>query len=40
VDINAPRISGHAGKVLDIKWSPFSDLVIASCSDDNTVSTD
>ncbi|XP_021361493.1 coronin-2B-like isoform X3 [Mizuhopecten yessoensis] len=37
VDVNAPRISGHAGKVLDIKWSPFSDYMIASCSDDNTV---
>ncbi|XP_069102262.1 coronin-2B-like isoform X2 [Argopecten irradians] len=37
VDVNAPRISGHAGKILDIKWSPFSDYMIASCSDDNTV---
>lgn len=37
VDVNTPRISGHAGNVMDIKWSPFSDYTIASCSDDNSV---
>ena len=38
VDINAPKVCGHAGNVLDIKWSPFRDNVIASGSEDNTVS--
>lgn len=39
VDINAPRVTGHAGTVLDIKWNPFDDNVIASAADDNTVKT-
>lgn len=38
VDINAARVCGHAGPVLDVKWNPFNDYVIASCSDDATVS--
>ncbi|CAI9735755.1 coronin-2B isoform X15 [Octopus vulgaris] len=37
VDINAPKVTGHAGTVLDIKWNPFDDNVIASAADDNTV---
>ncbi|WAR29781.1 COR2A-like protein, partial [Mya arenaria] len=37
VDINAPKVCGHAGNVLDIKWSPFRDNIIASGSEDNTV---
>ncbi|XP_072848002.2 coronin-2A isoform X1 [Pogona vitticeps] len=32
-----PRICGHKGNVLDIKWNPFDDFVIASCSEDATV---
>ncbi len=31
-------MTGHSGAVLDIKWNPFSDDIIASCSDDTTVS--
>ncbi|XP_014292543.1 coronin-2B isoform X2 [Halyomorpha halys] len=37
VDFNAYKISGHSGPVLDIKWNPFNDNVIASCSDDCTI---
>ncbi|XP_055872822.1 coronin-1A-like isoform X2 [Biomphalaria glabrata] len=37
VDINCPKVCGHAGAVLDIKWNPFNDCVIASGSDDTTV---
>ena len=37
VDINAPKICGHAGPITDIKWNPFDDHVIASSSDDLTV---
>ncbi|GAB1605739.1 coronin-2B-like isoform X3 [Argonauta hians] len=37
VDINAPKVTGHAGTVFDIKWNPFDDNVIASAADDNTV---
>ncbi|XP_015116384.1 coronin-2B isoform X3 [Diachasma alloeum] len=37
LDFNANRVTGHTGPVLDIKWNPFNDNVIASCSDDCTV---
>ncbi|XP_068445138.1 coronin-2A isoform X3 [Clinocottus analis] len=37
VDPHQPRISGHRGNVLDIKWNPFNDYCIASCSEDATV---
>lgn len=39
LDFNASRVTGHSGPILDIKWSPFNDNVIASCSDDCTVSS-
>ena len=38
IDMNCPRVCGHAGAILDIKWSPFNDHLIASSSDDATVS--
>ncbi|XP_028836244.1 coronin-2B [Denticeps clupeoides] len=37
VDPQHARVCGHEGKVLDVKWDPFSDLRIASCSEDCTV---
>ncbi|XP_020773402.1 coronin-2A isoform X2 [Boleophthalmus pectinirostris] len=37
VDPHHPRVSGHKGNVLDIKWNPFNDFCIASCSEDTTV---
>ncbi|KOB67373.1 Coronin [Operophtera brumata] len=37
LDFNASRVTGHTGPVLDIKWNPFNDNIIASCSDDCTV---
>ncbi|XP_058239278.1 coronin-2A isoform X3 [Hemibagrus wyckioides] len=37
VDPHHPRISGHRGNVLDVKWNPFNDFCIASCSEDATV---
>ncbi|XP_017779006.1 PREDICTED: coronin-2B-like, partial [Nicrophorus vespilloides] len=37
LDFNASRVTGHRGAVLDIKWNPFDDNVIASCSDDCTI---
>ncbi|XP_068614183.1 coronin-2B-like [Brachionichthys hirsutus] len=37
VDPHHPRVSGHRGNVLDIKWNPFNDYCIASCSEDATV---
>ncbi|XP_025083235.1 coronin-2B-like isoform X3 [Pomacea canaliculata] len=36
-DISAPKVSGHSGAVLDIKWNPFNDNIIASASEDCTV---
>lgn len=38
VDINVSKVTGHRGPVLDVKWNPFNDNIIASCSDDCTVS--
>lgn len=37
VDPHQPRVSGHKGNVLDVKWNPFNDFSIASCSEDTTV---
>ncbi|XP_050293118.1 coronin-2B-like isoform X1 [Anthonomus grandis grandis] len=37
LDFNAHKITGHSGPILDIKWNPFNDNVIASCSDDCTI---
>lgn len=38
VDPQHPRVCGHSGRVLDVKWNPFDDHCIASCSEDCTVS--
>ncbi|XP_068612143.1 coronin-2A-like [Brachionichthys hirsutus] len=37
VDPRHPRVCGHGGRVLDVKWNPFDDHCVASCSDDATV---
>ncbi|RZF43495.1 hypothetical protein LSTR_LSTR005231 [Laodelphax striatellus] len=37
IDFNVSRVTGHRGPVLDIKWNPFNDNIIASCSDDCTI---
>ncbi|CAN7983294.1 unnamed protein product, partial [Ixodes hexagonus] len=37
VEVSAGKVTGHKGPVLDLKWNPFNDNVIASCSDDCTV---
>ncbi|NWW49530.1 COR2A protein, partial [Pedionomus torquatus] len=37
LDPHYPKICGHKDNVLDIKWNPFNDFVIASCSEDATV---
>ncbi|MBN3303806.1 coronin-2A isoform X2 [Amia ocellicauda] len=37
VDPHHPRVCGHRGNVLDVKWNPFDDFSIASCSEDSTV---
>ncbi|KAL4640451.1 coronin-2A [Arapaima gigas] len=37
VDPTHPKVSGHRGNVMDIKWNPFNDFCIASCSEDTTV---
>ena len=34
---NASKVTGHSGPVLDIKWNPFNDNIIASSSDDATI---
>ena len=36
-DVNAPRVCGHRNPITDIKWNPFDDNVIASSSEDATV---
>ncbi|XP_054457393.1 coronin-2B [Anoplopoma fimbria] len=37
VDPQHPKVCGHSGRVLDVKWNPFDDHSIASCSEDCTV---
>ncbi|CAF0911838.1 unnamed protein product [Didymodactylos carnosus] len=37
VDVDHSRVTGHRGPVVDLKWNPFNDNEIASCSDDGTV---
>nr|XP_061810824.1 coronin-2A-like [Nerophis lumbriciformis] len=37
VDPQHPRVCGHKAQVLDVKWNPFNDSCIASCSEDCTV---
>jgi coronin-2 len=37
IEINMPKITGHRGPVLDLKWNPFNDNEIASCSEDTTI---
>ncbi|CAJ0935371.1 unnamed protein product [Ranitomeya imitator] len=34
---NHPKVCGHQGAVLEIKWNPFIENVIASCSEDTSV---
>lgn len=37
IDPLYPKICGHQGNVLDIKWNPFVDNIVASCSEDASV---
>ncbi|XP_025772077.1 coronin-2A [Puma concolor] len=37
LDPHYPKVCGHKGNVLDIKWNPFNDFEIASCSEDTTI---
>uniref|UniRef100_A0A8C9WWK1 Coronin n=1 Tax=Scleropages formosus TaxID=113540 RepID=A0A8C9WWK1_SCLFO len=37
LDPHYPKVCGHQGNVLDIKWNPFMDNIIASCSEDSSV---
>lgn len=40
IEPNYPKVCGHQGNVLDIKWNPFIENIIASCSEDTSVSGD
>uniref|UniRef100_A0A3B3I0L8 Coronin n=1 Tax=Oryzias latipes TaxID=8090 RepID=A0A3B3I0L8_ORYLA len=37
LDSHQPKVCGHQGNVLDIKWNPFFENIIASCSEDTSV---
>ncbi|NXD72643.1 COR2B protein, partial [Eolophus roseicapillus] len=39
IEPNYPKVCGHQGNVLDIKWNPFIENIIASCSEDTSVSS-
>ena len=38
IDFQCCKVIGHTGQILDLKWNPFDDNMIASASDDCTVS--
>ena len=37
IDFQCCKVIGHTGQILDLKWNPFNDNIIASASDDCTV---
>ncbi|XP_028297553.1 coronin-2B [Gouania willdenowi] len=37
LDSHQPKVCGHQGNVLNIKWNPFFENIIASCSEDTSV---
>ncbi|XP_077375122.1 coronin-2B [Festucalex cinctus] len=37
LDTYYPKVCGHQSNVLDIKWNPFFENIIASCSEDSSV---
>ncbi|KFB51748.1 AGAP007525-PA-like protein [Anopheles sinensis] len=37
IDFQCCKVIGHAGQILDLKWNPFDDHMIASASDDCTI---
>lgn len=37
LDSHYPKVCGHQGNVLDIKWNPFFENIVASCSEDASV---
>lgn len=37
IDFQCNKVIGHTGQILDLKWNPFNDCVIASASDDCSV---
>ena len=37
VEYNVWKVTGHEGPVLDVRWNPFNDNIIASASEDCTV---
>lgn len=39
IDFQCNKVIGHTGQILDLKWHPFNDCVIASASDDCSVSS-
>lgn len=39
IDFQCNKVVGHSGQILDLKWNPFNEYIIASASDDCTVSS-
>lgn len=37
IDFQCCKVIGHSGQILDLKWNPFNDNIIASASDDCTI---
>ncbi|XP_037043221.1 coronin-1C-like isoform X2 [Bradysia coprophila] len=37
IDFQCCKVIGHTGQILDLKWNPFNDNLIASASDDCTI---
>ena len=39
VEYNVWKVTGHEGPVLDVRWNPFNDHILASASEDCRVRT-
>lgn len=37
LDANVPKVTGHKEYVLDLRWNPFNDNMLATCSEDGSI---
>ena len=37
LDVDMPKVNGHRQYVVDLKWNPFDDTMLASCAEDGSI---